>query len=301
MSFSQQQRHGVSISQKQGATEASCEGYLEKQTHNTIKRWLPRYFELQTDALRYYDAKGSTNSKGEVPVSNIEAFDKFVEGDYFIMMLTLVDGKNIKLRARDEENAAKWKDAFSKIAGPANVVESRRARVEYWKSRASQMLTTSSASEALKARVKGKLKDMGTSSDSKPGRSASFPAPPPRKTAPPPPAPSMPAPTAPGQRHSAPARQAPAVPMARISAPSKPAHTAPAAPAVQARRLPPSKPTPAAPPIQARRSRGAAPAPPPPTQAPVSFPDPPARRSRGTAPAPPTQEHAVPVPTRRGR
>jgi hypothetical protein len=191
-SFSQKQKSfsAGSFSQRQGTAESvNCEGYLEKQTHSTIKRWLPRYFELQPDALRYYDAKGSTNLKGTIERAEIQAFDKFVEGDFFIMMLTLEDGKSIKLRARDEENAAKWKDSFSKIAGPG--VNTRRARVEYWKSRASQMLTTSTASEALKARVKGKLKDLGEPAGSNTGSSMPTapnrpapPIPPKKKTSP---------------------------------------------------------------------------------------------------------------------
>ena len=47
-----------------------CEGFLEKQTHNTIKRWLVRYFELHNDALRYYDAPHSRKLKGEIQLND---------------------------------------------------------------------------------------------------------------------------------------------------------------------------------------------------------------------------------------
>ena len=160
-----------------------CFGFLEKQTHNTIKRWLVRYFELHHDVLRYYDAPHSRKLKGEIQLNEIQRLGRFIDGGTFVMVLSL-QGKAIKLRCRSEQDAARWQDSLSRVVSP--LLGTKAQRVEQWRSKAAEMISAS------QSRMKGKLLEK-LQSDLVANNQRVAPPPPPPRRIPSPPAKPTPA------------------------------------------------------------------------------------------------------------
>lgn len=103
------------------------EGYLQKLSSGTVKRWQSRYFELSGHYLKYFEEKGKKDGSEEEGIKGTIDLENLcfctVEGSE--LHLEMTDGEGvleIKLKAKSGQNAITWADEIN-AAVKANTQE----------------------------------------------------------------------------------------------------------------------------------------------------------------------------------
>jgi tetratricopeptide (TPR) repeat protein len=92
------------------------EGYLEKQSSGTVKKWQSRYFEISGHYLNYYDKKEARSEqavKGAFDLNHIREVNAAATS----ITIEVNDGSTVNLRGASEEVARLWVAEIKQVVG----------------------------------------------------------------------------------------------------------------------------------------------------------------------------------------